>query len=56
MNYREFFQIEIIHDYFSGKPTDLVIIPDKQTKHLLEISGKENSRRNYSIEAGCRSK
>ncbi|MBW1297059.1 hypothetical protein [Aquimarina litoralis] len=35
MKYREFFQVEMIHPYFSGMPKDLVLIPDNDTKNLL---------------------
>lgn len=36
MKYGEFFQIEIVHDYFLGQIADLILLPEAQTKRLLE--------------------
>lgn len=35
MRYHVFFQIELVHPYFSGNVTDLIILPDAQTALLL---------------------
>ncbi|MBQ0733545.1 hypothetical protein [Aquimarina celericrescens] len=39
MKYREFFHIEMIHQYFSGIPLDLVMLADNETKNRLNSLG-----------------